>query len=403
MKIKRALVLLLALALCACCAGPVFAADPAYAPIDGTSASFSKYLVMGSDASVPNAVFSFTIEAGAPADPTATTYGVMAGPTGTGAPSIADVSFAPANATTNGLPTDESGSVTEGKKYATQTVTVDLSGVQFSDPGIYRYLITETATTQQGITNDAETVRTLDVYIVDNNGVLEVAGCVLYEGEVTAAPAISTDPAQAIPAGAKKSTGFTNEYATQKLSIAKTVTGNQGSKNKYFKFTVTLSGAVPGTQYTVDLSLAEAAPAANAATSYTSMSNPELITVPADATTVSQVFYLRHDQAITIRGLAPDTVYAVTEESEDYTAAEGSAKVLTPASGTEGDPDYVPAKTYNDPVNGTIAAADVHTGYTNDRSGSVPMGVALTALPGIVIVCAAAIGLVLLGRKKKRN
>ena len=45
-----------------------------------------------------------------------------------------------------------------------------------------------------------------------------------------------------------KDKGFTNEYATQDLTFSKTVTGNQGSREKYSQFTVKISNAVAGTK-----------------------------------------------------------------------------------------------------------------------------------------------------------
>lgn len=39
-------------------------------------------------------------------------------------------------------------------------------------------------------------------------------------------------------ASADKSSGFTNRYETNNLGFSKSVTGNQSSVNKYFRFTV---------------------------------------------------------------------------------------------------------------------------------------------------------------------
>ena len=63
-----------------------------------------------------------------------------------------------------------------------------------------------------------------------------------------------------------KDKGFTNEYATQDLTFSKTVTGNQGSREKYFQFTVKISNAVAGTKYDVDLTNAVASAPENLAT-----------------------------------------------------------------------------------------------------------------------------------------
>ena len=340
-----------------------------------------KYLVMDVDANVPNATFAFTVAPGTAIAATENRVAVLAG---IGTPTIADVTFAPTDSTTAGLPSD-TDTATAGQQYATQTAKVDFSGISFTEPGIYRYIVTETATTNQGVTNDESATRTLDVYVTDNDGALEVSSYVLHTG--TDAPAAGTDKGSADVSNTgdklgDKSAGYTNTYDTSNLTFSKTVSGNQASRDKYFAFTVTIRGAVAGTVYDVDLTKADVNISANPNDATTCIGNavtqPQRLTVPADGT-VTQVFYLQHGQEITIKGLAKGTEYAVTENPEDY------------------------KQTAPDNASGTIVSEDVTAAFTNTRSGVIPTGVLLTVAPFAAIMAVGAVGIiVMVGKKRKR-
>ena len=352
-----------------------------YTAVAGTSTTFYKYLVMDVDANVPNATFAFTVAPGTAIAATEDSVAVLAG---IGAPTIAEVTFAPTDSTTAGLPSD-TDTATAGQQYATQTAKVDFSGISFTEPGIYRYIVTETATTNQGVTNDESATRTLDVYVTDNDGALEVSSYVLHTG--TDAPAAGTDKGSADVSNTgdklgDKSAGYTNTYDTSNLTFSKTVSGNQASRDKYFAFTVTIRGAVAGTVYDVDLTKADVNISANPNDATTCIGNavtqPQRLTVPADGT-VTQVFYLQHGQEITIKGLAKGTEYAVTENPEDY------------------------KQTAPDNASGTIVSEDVTAAFTNTRSGVIPTGVLLTVAPFAAIMAVGAVGiLVMVGKKRKR-
>ena len=352
-----------------------------YTAVAGTSTTFYKYLVMDVDANVPNATFAFTVAPGTAIAATENRVAVLAG---IGTPTIADVTFAPTDSTTAGLPSD-TDTATAGLQYATQTAKVDFSGISFTEPGIYRYIVTETATTNQGVTNDESATRTLDVYVTDNDGALEVSSYVLHTG--TDAPAAGADKGSADVSNTgdklgDKSAGYTNTYDTSNLTFSKTVSGNQASRDKYFAFTVTIRGAVAGTVYDVDLTKADVNISANPNDATTCIGNavtqPQRLTVPADGT-VTQVFYLQHGQEITIKGLAKGTEYAVTENPEDY------------------------KQTAPDNASGTIVSEDVTAAFTNTRSGVIPTGVLLTVAPFAAIMAVGAVGIiVMVGKKRKR-
>ena len=368
MKHAKTLALVLALVLIAALALPVSASadDVAYSVI-GTSMTFVKDLVMDSDAHVPSATFSFSV---APGTAVPASEGKAAVKAGIGTPTIANVVFDGTEQTTAGTPSSADDTT---KKYASKTGTADFSSITFTEPGIYRYVITESGT-NLGVTNEDPGTRTLDVYVVNAaNGGLEIASYVLYSGSYE--PAAGTGTATE-PTG--KNAPFVNEYDTANLELTKTVTGNLGSHDKYFKFTVVISGATAGTKYDVDLSNADTTVAENAATdsSYVGKTNPTLLTVE-DNGSVTGEFYLQHGQSVTIKGIANGTEYTITEENEDYTVTK------------TGD-------------QGTVGSEDITAAFTNDLSGQIPTGLMLSVAPFALLMLLGGAGILLMLRKAHR-
>ena len=128
--------------------------------VQGTTATFDKYLVMEKNANVPNATFDFTVST-----PTEDEMNSVANPTNThltvrkgiGAPTASSTTFAPGDETFSSkqrtrtatsstsatdLQEDQVEGLTATKKYAKKTSTVDFSNVTFSEPGVYRYKVT---------------------------------------------------------------------------------------------------------------------------------------------------------------------------------------------------------------------------------------------------------------------
>jgi hypothetical protein len=231
-------------------------------------------------------------------------------------------------------------------------------------------VITEsTNTDNKAVSYDTQThgtarTRYLDVYVEDENGsgTLKVSSYVMHE--TTDVVAADTSPAL------DKSSGFVNEITSHEFTFGKEVTGNQGSKDKYFKFTLTINGAQANTTYEVDLSSAEANPTQTAATVYDSMTNPSTITTGSHGV-VTEYFYLKDGQYITVKGLPEGYTYELSELKEDYVSTNGISQAT---NGTTA---------YQDPVANTTTgvSADIKTGFTNDRTGVIPTGVLLTIAP----------------------
>lgn len=369
------LTLVLALSMFATTA---LAAETVAGPSD---VKFDKYLVMDENANVPNATFTFTVTAGEALDANVTnkTPKVLAG---IGTPTVGTAVFAPVDTTFDTAQTGDTVTLGANQKYAVKEVTVDFSSVTYNEPGIYRYVVTEVATTIDGVTNDTADTRILDVYVDSNAATadLTIAGTVLHPDASIIDGGTGT-PAAAYP---NKNAGFTNTYATKDLTISNTVTGNQGYRQKYFEFTVAITGAAEGTKYTVDLADATS-------TAIDNHTNSAELTVAAGGT-VTATYMLKHDQSIVIKGVTADTKYTVTEviaATEGYTttyAINGATAVEALATGEQ-----------------TMGEAASTVAFTNHRAGTVPTGILLEVAPYVLIVALATCALVIFLVSRKRN
>lgn len=321
--------------------------------VAGTSTTFNTYLTVDADAQIPATNFNFTVAAGTPIAGTASTYEVKAGPSPANV-TVSTVSFTGAESTTAGTPSDSTDST---KKFASKTATVDLSGVNFTEPGVYRYVITETAGSTTGITYDTAP-RYLDVYVqYDNGGNLEIGGYVLSDSAV----ARNLDDTSVA-----KSTGVKNSMTSYELTFTKAIEGNQADKTEAFTFTLNISNAADGT--------------------YTA-SDGTTITVSSGSG--SATFTLTDGDTISVPGLTPGATCTVSETAGDY----------TPSIVIDNGSPISASST------GTITMNDNHQAdFTNTREGVIPTGVILTVAPfAIGLLVAAAVIFFLIGRKKKRE
>lgn len=327
-------------------------AVPAFAdnmPVSGGTFSFDKYLVMEEHANVPNVTFEFSITPGSAQSGSADIMPIYAGKSGA---TIGSAVFTPQDHTTSGKPSDGGDTATTGFKYATKSVTVDLSKVSFDRPGIYRYTIEENPSGVDGVVNDTVSTRMLDVYVTsDESGALSVGKYALHSGNPN-----------------EKANGFTNEYKTNDLSLTKKVTGNQGDRTKGFEFTIAISNAAEGTVYNVTRS----------------GGGDETLTVGAGGT-VSASYSLQHGQTLTIQGLTAGTQYAITET--DY-SEDGYSTSYVIDGGNPKD-----AFTTGEQTMGATGHA---VEFTNRRQGVIPTGVLLETAPYIGLGAAVLVGLVLL-------
>lgn len=233
----------------------------------------------------------------------------------------------------------------------------------------------------------------------------------------------AVNPNGAEPVDAVKNDMFVNRYETVKLTVTKNVTGNQGSRDQYFKFTITLDKAhSAGLVVTADKSKLDLVPTKNGATSYDAetmqTANSAGARVVDSSTTVYEYpfgadnkmsidIYLQSGESLTLNNVPSKTTYTVTEDKADSDGYTTSATVQRSSFGLK---DYYKDGKYmvyeqtgeddeGNPVYGytenkqeiTIKEGDHTVTFTNHKNGVIPTGVAIgfgaaAGLVGIVIV-----------------
>lgn len=379
---------LTALLVAGMAATPVCAAGTSYTAVNGTNTSFETTVYMRATASVPNITFHYAVAAGTAQAASDGNLAVLAGNdhvTSEGLPTIADITFTVGEAKTTETSIKKTG-------------TVDFSGVSFKEPGVYRYVVTETGEAQ-GVTHEdnahksEDRIKALDVYVTDDGtGKLVVSGYVMHDNE--------TDKAAQLDATKKlddKDTNFEHLLTTSDVVLSKKVTGNQGSRDEYFKFTVNIKGAEEGTQFIVDLANADATTTKNGVNTETHV-NPALLTAGEDGT-LTQDFWIQNGQSIKIQGLGGKTGYTVTEAENAYKtniAVTGDA-----TNEAENDIKAVAAKTVTDKA----VTMDTTVAYTNDKSGAVPTGIIMpiAGATSIMLIGGAGVGYFILKNKKREG
>ena len=312
-----------------------------------TTFKFNKVLKMDENANVPDVDFTFAIAPGDVDEENNISAGV-------GTPTIGTASFNPG---------DETKSAGEGFKTATQKVTVDFKGVTFDAPGIYRYTITENNGSESGITYDTAT-RYLDVYVQNKDGGgFEIFGFVMRNSIDDDTKLGDNDAA------------FTNAYTTYDLDLTKVVAGNQGDKNMNFNFTITITGAKAGTQFTV--SGAEGSESA-------------LLTAGVDGK-AEGTYALKNNETVTVYGLTTNMDYQIVED--DYSAkGYETAYVVNDESSAEGRDTGVKDITTTTTVT-----------FTNTKNGTVPTGILLETAPYMILGAVVLAGIVVLFVTRRRR
>ena len=377
-KLARIMSISLALILCMALAVPTLALNGSNGV--NTSIKVPVYLIMDKDANVPATTIDLTVTSATPPDVEdkdfQITAGIMEGVVGaTGSVQFDDNQETKASG--DNLP---GGSA--DKKYAEKEFEVDFSGVDFKEPGVYRYAITESADTlPAGVTLADPATKYIDVYVEradDSADTLTIQGVFLLNSNdnIKANDSTGSDADQFA-----KGSGFENYYGTYDLTIDMTVSGNQASRNKYFQVTVTIIGGANTDAYDVNVSDSEYE------------SNPTQISVSGGAG--AAVFYLKHGESITVMGLPSGAQYMVSENPDGYTATYGVTEgettlVATKTSGS--------AYTNNDGLNG-----DTVVTFDNHRAGTVPTGILLTVAPFAVLMLIGIVGAALIIKKKSKS
>ena len=239
----------------------------------------------------------------------------------------------------------EAGSTTKTKE-----IKIDLP--EYDSVGVYTYIIHEVAGNSAGVTyyDDAILLR---VTVIEQDGKLRIAAVHTEDPEST---------------GEGKKDDFDNLYSAGELEVHKDVEGIMGNKDKYFKFTVQLTGE-EGKTYQDSYAI----------TGGSYDANPASIEIKPGETTEA-TFYLKDDDTIHIENLPYGVEYKVSETPvADYVTTE---------TGTEGE------------VNEAVEQAN----FTNTKGGTVDAGVVLDSAPYLfTLTGAAGVGLLLTLRRRHQK
>lgn len=369
-------------------AAPAFATEFAYTEIGGGTTNLHKYLVVEKDTVSPKITFSYTIAPGEAVTPaTEDTLPVYAGPAGA---SVADVEFAAGAASTPGATGQP---ITDANKlYGEKDIVITFPTTGFNKPGVYRYILTEKNSNKEnvgGVLYDVNApdgtaktrIRTIDVYVIDNNGTLEVQGYVAYDGTVSTAPAQDYNPNGAATddyangdtsgsgIGAKLNQ-YINQIKTNTMTVEKIIAGNQGDKTSTWNINVVFTGLPTGV-------------------------TPKYAKIEENGTAIASPTYANYKSGT-------DLPYSHNDKYKFIGIPEGvSYEVVESDANTEGyTTTYANAK-YAFGADGTIEDKD-NAVVTNTREGTIPTGLFLNYKP-FWIMGAIALMLAIAFAAKRRN
>ena len=301
---------------------PAFAAQAQDPPYEDMSRVYltKNYELANTGTISPEETFTFTIDPGTVTD---ASEGIEAGDY---MPTVGDVTYAQG----------EAGS-------ANKTRQIEIQLPEYDSVGVYTYIIHEVAGGSAGVTYYGDAIL-LRVTVIEQDGKLRIAAVHTEDPEST---------------GEGKKDDFDNLYSAGELEVHKDVEGIMGNKDKYFEFTVQLTGE-EGKTYQDSYAITS-------------------IEIKPGETTEATV-YLKDDDTIHIENLPYGVEYKVSETPvADYVTTE---------TGTEGEVD----------------AAVEQANFTNTKGGTVDAGVVLDSAPYLfTLTGAAGVGLLLTLRRRHQK
>lgn len=307
----------------------------------------------------------------------------------TGFPAISDVTFSPADTNTDAY--------NPANRTYTKALTINWNNVSITEPGVYAWKVTQTASDDdQDSSQFATTTRStayLYVVVTAQDADLTVAGTFISD---RAPDALTYDD---------QNTGkgdYTDSYPAKTLDLilSKTVTGNQGSRDKYFKFVIslespdktnnsthTLSAGIEGTTYD------NVVPDTAYMTGTANRTSIELVNGAASNVEI----WLKHGQSVKIPNLPFGTKYTIQED-----ASYSSGYEITDLDVT-GDASGINVSKENGSASDGSLQATTTVAYTNEKNATVPTGIELeTAAPIVgMILAMAMLALLFVGKRKE--
>ena len=335
---------------------------------------------------------------------------------------------------TEGLDTNDTIQTISG------SVGVTISAEKFEDPGVYRYVITDTTTDATldaaGIdrSTDYEEELYLDVYVrYDDDGKLGVYGYVLFRGGTDGADKSFDDKtndvieangdsvkvsgfdtdSEILPGGTGGTGGssdpgtyLSDQYHTYNVQVTKEVTGSLGDKNHAFPFQIDLAntaGITSKTNFSYEIDDGTTTGTATAAA------------LSEAGAWASSDLKLKHGDSILITGLPVGETIKVLETNDTNDTYKVSAvlnkgatgygaKYLTDEVVAGGTADVGMANVEaidnigedDEPANDVIA-------FTNDLEAISPTGLLFTVAPFAAMAGLGAGMIVLFSKNKKRD
>lgn len=234
----------------------------------------------------------------------------------------------------------------------TKTKQIEIQLPKYDSVGVYTYIIHEVAGNSAGVTYYGDAIL-LRVTVIEQDGKLRIAAVHTEDPEST---------------GEGKKDDFDDLYSAGELEVHKDVEGIMGNKDKYFEFTVQLTGE-EGKTYQDSYAI----------TGGSYDANPASIEIKPGETTEA-TFYLKDGDTIHIENLPYGVEYKVSETPvADYVTTE---------TGTEGEVDE----------------AVEQANFTNTKGGTVDAGVVLDSAPYLfTLTGAAGVGLLLTLRRRHQK
>lgn len=164
---------------------------------------------------------------------------------------------------------------------------------------------------------------------------------------------------------------FTHTYTTKPLEITKTVTGNQGDKKQKFAFTFTLDKK-DGQTFKVTGNGADI--------SYTENEGKYIYR-----------FELADSESVRVEGLTADDTYVVSEDAAGYTPSH-----------TINNGDTVNSNETATTTAAQGAEKDI-VAFTNEKKGTVPTGILMTAAPYVAVVGLGGVFAGMFFRRKRED
>lgn len=311
---------------------PAFAAQVQDSPYEDMSRVYlTKNYELANEGTIsPAETFEFTIERDSVTD-----AGDNVTPENMPLPTIGDVTYAQGDA---GSPTK------------TKEIRIDLP--EYESVGVYTYIIHKVGGGSAGVTYYGDAIL-LRVTVIEQDGKIRIAAVHTEDPEST---------------GEGKKDDFDNLYSAGELTVHKDVEGIMGNKDKYFEFTVELTGE-EGKTYQDSYAI----------TGGSYDANPASIKIKPGETTEA-TFYLKDGDTIHIENLPYGVEYKVSETPvADYVTTE---------TGTEGEVDE----------------AVEQANFTNTKGGTVDAGVVLDSAPYLfTLTGAAGVGLLLTLRRRHQK